>query len=563
MDLPENSGNPLPTLKDYEVLEEKLYVLAKKSPAVWREVVRRQAAGDLYALLRFVSSARDYRDRVTRKRTVCHPFIYSFCQAIQYRYDGVLDIAAREHWKTMLKTRLLSIWKWIADPQELVAIVSVTKDLARDHAKAIAEELETNPLYAALWPDIFWDKPSSKARLWKFDVGYTLKSWPSTFTYSLEAYSLTQSYPVGKHPTHVVVDDISTPSVVSSRALTEQSLKGFDLLTGLESRGATRTTQGTFYADNDPQIELIRQGKVDVRFKPAVDSDDLGDDDEFEDIGGRPVFLTAPELRMKLQRGGAEVYASQYKLDPLFGRRSTFDVEDLRCYHSFPRDEGRSKSIYIVVDPAGWSDLENDPTAIVVYGLGFDRNVYVLDMWKCHADPGERLKKIVSLHSKWCSISRPKEILIEEVAAQSDSHHLRTEMERQGHRFEPRGVQIPRFSTDERGVKRPLRKIERFRNTIQPLLAANRLYLPHDFIADYDGRQVDMTEDYREEISRFPLSQQDHFLATLCVLFSQGSHKKAVPELIFPSSPNVYHDPQTYYPDFNPMPDGERSWLAA
>lgn len=557
-------GTPLARLEDYRVLEQRLAELASSDPSAWAALVRAQAEGDLYFLLRYVLSTRDLgRDPTGASEPWFHnPWIYQQTRAIQYEYDRTLNVWAREHMKSTIGNFGLNFWLFINNPGHCIGIFSVLRSLAKAHLRRMMHEMENNPLLSQLWPEIFWERPASQAKPWSIEEGCILKSCAARNEVSLEAWPLTESYPAGKHFNHLCVDDMSAPRTVATDDQLMKAREGYNLLGGLQSRGATRIALGTFYSDTDVQIDLIRDGALTPRLRPAVDSSD--NSEEYQDIGGRPVYYSAAELRMKMSDMNEE-YAIQYLLDPLKGRNSLLDASHLQTYGNDPVVEAQSKSLYLLADPNGWQDPENDPCALMLVGLGFDRNFYVLDLFKGRVDPGDRLRAIVSMHKRWVEVvGRTFPVWIEETAAQNDSFHIRTEMDRQHHRFEVAPIQIARHD-----AKGPLSKFRRIMKAWSAPLKASRIWLPRRLWREYDGKEVDMVRDLQNEVKRFPMGKQDHFLAGYSMLFAQQeedmkARKRAAPPLTWPDSPlygqrNPYAGP----PPWQRLPfQGEKnSWL--
>lgn len=561
------SATPLAQLEDYAVLEQRLADLSRSHPEAWAQAVRAQAEGDLYFLLRYVLSTRDL-GRESGEPWLHHPWIYQQARAVQYEYDQTLNVWAREHMKSTIGNFGLNFWLLINNSWHCIGIFSVLRKLAKDHLRRMMAEMQTNPMLPLLWPDIFWENPSAQAKTlgpWSADDGCVLKSWRPRNEYSLEAWPLTESYPAGKHFNHLCIDDPSTSRTIATDEQLAKARDGYNLLGGLESRGATRICLGTFYSDKDMQIDLLREGVLIPRLRPAVNGEDMGEGGEFAAIGGRPIYLPKKELE-KRQRQMQDEYPIQFLLDPLKGRKSILDELKLQTYGNDPRAEARNKSLYMIVDPNGWKDPENDPCAIMLVGLGHDRNFYILDLWKGRVDPGERLYRIVAMHKSWVSeLNRNFPCWIEETAAQGDSFHIRAEMDRQFHRFNVEPIQIARHDT-----KGPLSKPRRLLKAWSGPLDAQRIYLPRDLYRDYDGTEIDMVRDLKNEVKRFPMGKQDHFLAGFSMLFAQQedgmkSRTRAAPPLIWPDSPQ-YGSASPYFVDpwmlQHGMPDGRRSWLA-
>lgn len=524
-------------LPEYLELERELQgLLSAKKVDAWKEMVRGHAEADFYSFGRLVSSSGKIPAPGGEGRAIEHPYIYTGFRMVQRDPWDVIDVWPRGHWKSLTKTVNYSIWEFIRYGGLLCqCIISIERGLAKKHLSLLRVELESNPLYHILWPEIFFEKPRFQGRPWSDDDGLNCRTGVENgrAENNFEARGL-DSQPTGAHFDRLYFDDCSHESTVGNISLVEQAKQNYQLWGGLENEsapgGPQRTHHGTFYEVGDLNYWIVEQDLARLRHRDCVVP---SDDPQTIDIGGEGIYLSNERLRTKLAQMG-ENYASQMRGDPLKGRGTQLDPEDLRYYDPVRRiDIARRGYVYILVDPNGWNTSDqNDECAILVIALGSDRNVYIVDIWRGRPNPGERVDKIIDYHIKWF---RPRGVWIEEIAAEADTYWINDRQESRNHRFDVRPIQVPRHIVDEStGRNRGLKKKERIYRSISPLLTEHRLWLPRELWGEVDGKRVELVRSFAELLGSFPVGRNVHQLAALSLLFCQGSHDKAAPDLIWP-----------------------------
>jgi hypothetical protein len=94
---------------------------------------------------------------------------------------------------------------------------------------------------------------------------------------------------------------------------------------------------------------------------------------------------------------GDYIYACQMEQDPLSGTQAMFDVADLQVYEVRPQ----TLNCYIMVDPARSKKRDSDSTAMVVIGMDYAANKYLLDGFNDKMDLQERWQNFRFLYWKW------------------------------------------------------------------------------------------------------------------------------------------------------------------
>jgi len=210
-------------------------------------------------------------------------------------------------------------------------------------------------------------------------------------------------------------------------------------------------------------------------------------------------------LAAKRNELGPYNYAGQYLQRPSPPEGGELKTTAVRYYRKI---NPKGMNIGIVCDPAGGEEVNRkkkktgDYTVFIVYGLGPDRNYYVLDMVRDRLNPTERVKTLFGLHRKWMVESGKNPVVgYEKYGMMSDTHHIREKMASESYNFH----------LIELGGRTP--KETRIRKLI-PILEANRLWLPENFMyKDSEGRNIDLTHELVfGEMTNFPFSKYDDML---------------------------------------------------
>lgn len=533
---PASGFHRLATIAEYADLDRMLAEMLEQDRDQWAEFVREQVKVDFYFFGRYVSLSGKIPapEDSGVARAVDHPYIFHGYQIVQDEPWNVMDVWPRGHWKSMTKSKDLPVWQFILyDGMLAQVIVSVLKHLAEAHLQNLMVELESNPYYPLLWPDLFFEKPATQARPWSYEKGCNQKPGMANprKEKQFEARGL-ETPGVGSHFDRMYFDDCEDESTVDNPELIDQAWQNYQLWAGLENEsapgGPQRTHHGTFYGVNGINSRIISEELSRFRHRDCVDP--LDAEGQLAEVGGQPLYLSVERIFDK-KRSMGENYASQMRGDPKKGRKKKLDPGKL-CY--FERSQAqrifREGTAYIVVDPNGFADDSNDQCAILTAVLGADRNIYVVDFWLGRPSPIERVDAIIAKHRRWF---RPHDVFIEEVAHQADSAWIMQRQAHFNHRFGVRSVQVPRHILIQ-GKKRGLKKFDRLYRAIQPLLEEGRLWIPSEFWEDMEGREVDYTKLFLKELDDFPFSRGVNMLAALALLFAQGEHIKAAPELVWP-----------------------------
>ena len=486
--------------EDYAILESEI-----KSDAD-RILLARELKDDLYFLVRFILSTRVQKDELG-DLVARHRFVYDFCRALEENHHNVCDIGARFHWKSTLKTFALAIHYMIQSPNISMSIFSARKALARMHLRRVKTELEMNTLLIRSFPQVFYGNPKISSPLWSLDDGIVIRRGGiNRHEATLEACSLTEGFPTGKHYDVGIYDDAIDRDSVRTEAARDYIDEQWSLSLNLMTENPTIVMHGSYYHIDDLYHRVEKRG-ITMRKWSCVD-DSKPAPEGFEQLGGAPVFLAPEDLAKKRKAMGSKVFAMQMCCDDSGLVMPSFDLRKVMRYKRIPKREASGKNVYIVIDPAKGKKRSWSKTAVVAIAVGADKNFYLVDGIKDDMNPRERITTVINFHKKWSRVSRVIDVIWEENALEDDKFHAEETMERIGYRFPIRTVS---HRKDKHG------RIFAF---FQPVVEDRRLYLPRDHTVRLkDGTNYSFVEDLLlNEMTHFPNTKDDHLLDAIAML---------------------------------------------
>lgn len=439
------------------------------------------AENDLFFMLVYICGRRD----------MLHPWLFDRCREYQAEPNNVLDLWARDHYKSTIITFGGNLRRIIRNPEVTIGIFSHTRPAAKKFLKQIKNELEMNPKFHILWPHIFYSNPKKESPKWSEDEGIVVKRKTNPKEATIEAWGLVDGQPIGTHYMHRHYDDIVVKESVGSPDMIEKTTDSYKLSNNLGTDGGTAAWVGTRYHMFDTYSFLIGIGKR-QRVHPCTEN---GKED------GIPVLLSRETIREKRIEQGPYVFGAQMLLNPVADTAMGFDSKWL-VHGEVTREQAlTSLNRYILVDPASKKKKGSDYTAIWVIGYGADGNYYVLDIVRDRLNLSGRTKAVFDLHRKW-EIINP--VIYEEYGLQADIEHMEYVMEQKVYRFSFLRVGGTMSKTD-----RILRLV--------PLFERGAIILPKTLAyKDYQNRMVDLVKIFtEEEYTAFPVILHDDMLDCL------------------------------------------------
>lgn len=448
---------------------------------------------------------------ILRRKDMIHPWIYDRVREVEASPDGYLDLWSRDHHKTSCITYGGVIQEVLKDPEITVAILSHTKPIAKKFLRQIQKEFEGNSNLRDLFPDIFFEKPDKDAPVWSLDAGITIKRKTNPKEATIEAHGLVDGQPIGAHFALLVYDDVVTPASVSTPEQVEKTTQAWELSDNLGSTAGYRKWHiGTRYSYGDTyQIILDRKAAI-PRIYPATDDGTLT---------GHPVLWSQEIFDKKVRDQGVATASCQLLQNPLAGKQKMFDVEDIGYYEVRPS----VLNVYIMVDPARSKKRGSDNTAMVVIGVDYAMNKYLLDGYDSKFDLLERWSYMAGLYEKWKRAPGVQNIYcgLESYAAQADLDFFEEQMRLTRKRFpiielkwprEGEGSKIDRiqrlgpdfrnhkffipYETDEKALTAIQRKVKEQGYAFRISQAIRR--------KDETGRIYDLSKHFLMQLNYFP-----------------------------------------------------------
>ena len=326
--------------------------------------------------------------KVLRRGDAWHPWIYARCREVEKAPDGHLDIWGREHYKSTIITYAGVIQEILRHPETTIAILSHTKPIAKAFLAQIKYEFENNDTLKHLFPDVLYQNPARDAPSWSLDAGITCKRRSNPKEATLEAHGLVDGQPTSKHFALLVYDDVVTRESVSTPEQIKKTTECLELSDNLGTEHGRKWMTGTRYSYADTYEDAIKRGSFKLRHRPATDDGT---------ISGKPVLFSQATWDRKVIDQGEATIACQMLGNPLAGHQRMFDMADLEEYEVRPE----TLMVYLLVDPGRSVKKDSDHTAMVVLGMDYAGNKYLLDGWDHPMDLQERWHRMRDLYLKW------------------------------------------------------------------------------------------------------------------------------------------------------------------
>lgn len=464
---------------------------AKKAncvPGVMADLGRR----DLFFLL----------SRLLHRRDVNRDWLYERCKEVQDNPNGMLDLWAREHYKSTIITFAKSIqdildshsekpYHW--DQEVTIGIFSHTKPIAKGFLNQIKVELEGNELLKQLYPDVLYENPKRESTRWSLDAGICVKRKTNPKEATVEAHGLVDGQPTSKHFLILNYDDVVTRESVTTTDQIKKVLESWALSLNLGAAGGVRRTIGTRYHHNDTYAEMMDRGSAVERIHPATNDGTMK---------GKPVLLDQAVLDEKRRDMGVYVFGCQMLQNPTVDSAMGFKEEWIEYFDNYPYMQKvkiwhPNWNYYLLCDPAGEKKQENDYTVMTVIALAPDMNYYLVKGVRDRLNLTERTELLFQLHKDYPITMTG----YEKYGKDSDIEHIKYVQEQENYRFR----------IEELGGRTP--KNDRIRQLV-PIFEQRRFYLPSkSLFVDYEGKEQDFTQLFiKEEYTPFPVAVHDDMM---------------------------------------------------
>jgi len=409
--------------------------------------------------------------------------LYDRCREVEREPDNCLDLWSRFHYKSTIITYAGVIQEILREPEVTIGIFSHVKAIARQFLAQIKRELESNVQLKGLFPDILYDNPERQSPSWSVDNGLIVKRRSNPKEATVSGWGLVDGQPVSAHFRLRVYDDVVTQASVSTPEQVAKTTEAFDVSANLGTENGRRWMAGTRWSYADTYGELIKRNICKVRLYPSTD------DGTFT---GKPVLWSAEfNEQMKLEQGEA-TYAVQCLQNPLAGSQKMFDVTDLQVYEVRPD----TLAVYILIDPARSKKTDSANTAMVVVGLDYACNKYILDGFNHKMDLQERWQRMFQLYTRWRQTAGVQAVYVgyEAFAAQADLDYFIEQKRLNKVNFEIKELMWPREGSGS--------KIDRVQR-LGPDMRSHKIFIPYPTEdKNLTANQRKMLQGYEYRIAR-------------------------------------------------------------
>ena len=339
-----------------------------------------------------------------------------------------LTLLPRDHGKSAMIAYRVA-WELTRDPTLRILYISATSNLAQKQLSFI-KSIFTSDIHRRYWPDHIHDDEGKREKWTMSEVSLDHPKRkeeavrdPSVFTGGLTT-SLT-----GLHCDIAVLDDV----VVYENAYTQDGRdkvkSQYSLLSSIEGANAREWVVGTRYHPKDLYSELLSMeediynsdGEI-INSEPIYETFEKA----VEDVGdGTGEFLWPKQTRHDGKSFGFDrqilakkraqyldktQFRAQYYNDPNDPDNRPIDYDKFQYFEKeyltntagswYYRE--RKLNVFAAVDFAYSLRKKADYTAIVVIGVDYENNVYVLDIDRFRTDKiSEYFKHILDLLNKW------------------------------------------------------------------------------------------------------------------------------------------------------------------
>jgi len=396
--------------------------------------------------------------------------------------DNQLVLLPRGHMKSKVAA-FITAWWLTRNPDETILYVSATAALAEEQLYAIKGILES-PIYRRYWPTMI-HPDEGKREKWavaEIKVDHPKRKSEAIRDPSIKAVGLTGNI-AGFHASIVVLDDVVVPGNAYTQDGRDKVAALYSQLASIENPGARELVVGTRYHPVDLYNTLIEMREVVIPDEGEID----------EDIEA-PVY----ELYQKVvETNGEYLWPRSKRTD---GKAFGFDAKTLARikakyvdfaqfyaqYYNNPNDKGDASiekdkfqyyerslltqeddywffnglklNIYAAIDFAFSLSKKADYSSIVVIGVDYKNNYYVLDIDRFKTNKiSKYFDQIVQAQNKWGFSKMRAEVTVGQAAIVKE---LKTSY------FKPNGTPI---SIDEyRPTRHDGAKEERMTAILEP-----------------------------------------------------------------------------------------------
>ena len=374
--------------------------------------LRQLAVSDLRAFIGLVAPYRALGH--------CH---HDMLKYLMEDHSHQLIIWPRAHQKSTMIAYWCA-WHLIKNPEATIILASSTANLAEKQLAFIKDNILATEVVQKYWPELI-HKEEGKRSTWKVDeivVDHPIRRERGIRDPSIMAAGMGKTL-TGFHCDVAVCDDIVTDENAFTKTERDKVKRWASLLVSILNPGGIVKAVGTRYHPDDLYEEMSSMCEVIY-------------DDEGNEIDEIPIYSYSMEVvetdgsflwpRMKgpdkkwygfnkqvlaKVRGQyldkSQFFAQYYNdpSDPMNKRIENFqyyDREALTTFEGRPCIGGKPLNVYAAIDFAATITERSDYTAIVVIGMDWDNNIYILDIARFKTNKiSEMQEQLERLYGKW------------------------------------------------------------------------------------------------------------------------------------------------------------------
>lgn len=405
--------------------------------------------------------------------------------------NKILLLLPRGSFKSTVASTALPIWLFWHNPNLRIMLDCATLVNSKMYVAAIKDQIDNNEILKLICRDSKGNyvlEPDKNAAggwtedriLLKHRTKLGMKE-PSLFV------SAVDNNRTGMHPDVIIMDDLVSEATVTTAEQRNKTKTHYRFSLSLLERGGLQVVIGTRYHMDDLYDELLKNEGFNCIVRPAILPN------------GKCYFPTKypKEVLRELRRDqGADIYNSQYMLDPTNEEDAVFKIGYLQYYTEDEMDiksETRVKfqQIVVLTDLAITKGKRSDYTVIMIVGITADKKVYVVDYIQDKLNPSEIVMGIFEMYDKARKYGYVSGVYIETVAFQKVMLYLLRDEARR------RGVSIP--LKELKATKDKTLRI----NGLVPIVEKGELYISPGHTA------------LKTEMKEFPYSKHDDIVDTL------------------------------------------------
>ncbi len=309
-----------------------------------------------------------------------------------------LLLIPRGHFKTTIGSVSYPIWRLINNPEERIALMSVTSDLAEDNLKELVMKID-DPSFQSIYGHIL---PNTKK--WPMKRAFELrcprrgsKVGPTLYACGVE------SSETGRHFSTMIIDDMVNDQNTRSKDQLDKIWDWFGRQESVLDAAGEFVVIGTRWSWGDPYGKIEEMSGWTKMILSAIDKK------------GRvifPTFFSKKKLDSIRRTQGDYRYSCFYENNPTGHGVNPFDPRKFKWVDYKRKDHDSWR--YILVDPATTTNDWSHPSGIIVGdALAREKAFVVVKAIREKMAPDTLIEKIISL----CKQENPYEVIVEADAA--------------------------------------------------------------------------------------------------------------------------------------------------